>query len=315
MTGAGDSFRHRDTVGVSRRDVLAHLGLAAAVIAVQPLSASMAAAQAADGAGAFVLPLRITSLVHHIGISVRDVLKSAEFYSRVFGGSSVYGEKQPAVRYFISFKPGDAAVDAGDIAIGKLGTLGSVGKTQPLIDHLCVGAVAHDGAAWRAALEREGIKAVGGGIFFDKDAIAIQVAGARDEQMSAGEVTKMPSLYSGPALVKSTGFDHVMLRVTDPEASAQFYRKLLGLIPSSRQSGIVWFTDGDKVRLGLRKIVAGEEPGVDTYGVKVAAFDRAKVADGLRKLGATVTQMDAEGPSASLQFADIDGIKSMLTST
>ena len=34
------------------------------------------------------LPLQLTTLAHHIGISVRDVLKSDEFYSRIFGGSN-----------------------------------------------------------------------------------------------------------------------------------------------------------------------------------------------------------------------------------
>lgn len=307
MTSTNDSW--------TRRELLRQLGFGTAAMAASHLLAQLAQAQAGASAPPLQLPLQLTSLVHHIGISVRDVLKSAEFYSRVFGGSNVYGEKEPAVRYFIAFKPGDASVDAGDIAIGKLGTLGSQGKTEPLIDHLCVEAVSHEGAAWRAALQKEGLKALpSGGIFFDKDNIAIQVAGARAEQMSTGAVTRMPSLYDGPALVKSTGFDHVMLRVGDPQAAAVFYGKIFGLQPSGREKDVVWFTDKDKVRLGLRKTVAGEQPGVDTYGVKVAAFERARLVDALQKLGATVEAKRGDEPAGMVRFADIDGIKAVLTS-
>ena len=261
------------------------------------------------------LPLQLTTLAHHIGISVRDVLKSAEFYSRIFGGSNVFGEKEPALRYFIAFQPTDESVDAGDVAIGLLGTAGSVGQTEPLIDHTAVGAVPHSGAEWRAALAEININTLeAASILFDIDNIPIQVSGAVDGSMAAGEITAMPPLYSGEPLVESTGFDHVMLRVNDIELSANFYKLIFGLEPDSREgSHTIWYKDNDGVRLGMRNLVEGEVPGVDTYAVKVKPFNSSRVRQGLQDIGATIERPRAGESNQIIRFADIDGIKAVLT--
>lgn len=258
------------------------------------------------------LPLPLTTLAHHIGISVNDVLASAEFYSRVFGGDNVFGEKEPALRYFISFQASDPSVDAGDVAIGKIGTAGSTGRTVPLIDHFAIGAVPHYGSAFREVLaDMDVVTVAQASILFDNDNIPVQVAGAVDESMAAGEITPMPSLYDGPPLVQSTGFDHIMLRVSNLDDSADFYRTVFGIEPESRTADTLWYTDG-VVRLGMRLLSPGEEPGVDSYGVKIAPFDRESLASELEVLGATILPAQAGDSSLLLRVADIDGLNLVL---
>lgn len=258
------------------------------------------------------LPLRLTTLAHHIGISVNDVLASAEFYSKVFGGDNVFGEKEPALRYFISFQASDPSVDAGDVAIGKIGTAGSTGRTVPLIDHYAIGAVPHYGSAFREVLaEMDVVTVAQASILFDNDNIPVQVAGAVDESMAAGEITPMPSLYDGPPLVQSSGFDHIMLRVSNLDDSAAFYNQVFGIEPESRTADTLWYSDGE-VRLGMRLTTTGEEPGVDTYGVKIAPFNRERLAGELEALGATIHPPQAGDSSQLLRLSDIDGLNLVL---
>ena len=272
---------------------------------------SVASAQSAEDT--LELPLELTSFTHHIGISVNDVLASAEFYSRVFGGENVFGEQEPALRYFISFKSGDPAVDAGDVAIGKIGTAGSVGMTVPLIDHIAVAGVPHYGSAWRKALAEIGVNALAqAGIMFDIDNIPVQVAGALDESMAAGEITAMPSLYSGEPLVKSIGFDHIMLRVSDLDASAAFYNQVFGIDTESRTDDTLWYSDGT-TRMGMRLTKDGEAPGVETYGVKIERFNRDSLSSALTAIGATVHPAQAGDSDQLLRISDIDGINLVLT--
>ena len=259
------------------------------------------------------LPLELTSFTHHIGISVKDVLESAEFYSRVFGGENVFGEKEPALRYFISFQSGDPSVDAGDVAIGKVGTAGSVGRTEPLIDHIAVAAVPHYGSAWRSALSDIGVNALPqAGIIFDNDNIPVQVAGALDESMAAGEITDMPSLFSGDPLVQSIGFDHIMLRVSDLDASAEFYKQVFGIDTESRTEDTLWYSDGT-TRMGMRLTKGGEAPGVETYGVKIKRFNRDSLSAALTAIGATVHPAQPGDSDQLLRISDIDGINLVLT--
>ncbi|HEV7715751.1 MAG TPA: VOC family protein, partial [Steroidobacteraceae bacterium] len=226
-------------------------------------------------------------------------------YSRLVGGSNVNGEKEPFLRYFITLNP--ASGQPGDVAIGKLGTLGSVGKTTPFIDHFCVGAASFDDAAWRARLKQEGLTYIAQGVFIDSEGIAIQVAGGEGgESLSAGTISHMESLYTGEPLLHTAGYDHVMLRVKDVEKTGAFYKKMFGLPVVAREGGVAWVSDG-KLRLALRKIAAGEQPGIEHYAVKTAPFDRVALTKELVAMGASVGSFDAA--RNVFRFADPDGIK------
>jgi catechol 2,3-dioxygenase-like lactoylglutathione lyase family enzyme len=302
MSISGNREDSASGIALGRREVLGGLGaLAASGFAWAQAPTQASAANVAP----LPLPLKLTTLTHHIGISVRDVVTSATFYSRLVGGTNVNGEKEPFLRYFITLRPGDE--QPGDVAIGKLGTLGSTGKTTPLIDHFCVGAATYDDAAWRARLKQEGLTYIAQGVFADIDGIAVQVAGGEGgEGLSAGAITKLPPLYTGTPLLQTLGFDHVMLRVNDVERTAAFWKKMFGLSVSARESGTVWITDGAR-RLGWRKVAAGEQPGVEHYAIRTRPFDRAKLARELPAMGATVGSYDEV--RKGLRLADPDGIK------
>lgn len=290
-----------------RRAFLTAMGMAITL----PLATRMARAEEAL-AGPIALPMPLKTITHHIGISVRDVVKSATFYSRLFGGDNVDGEKSPSLRYFINLNSGSGvsgSTSAGSVAIGLLGTAGGAGHTIPFIDHMCFDAKPFDNARWQARLKQEGMKAFAS-IFFGVDGIPFQMSGGEGVQMSEGEIEKVPTLYTGKALVTSHGFDYVMIRVSDIDIAAAFFDKFFAL-KGAMKDGVMWLGDG-KSRLGLRKVAAGETPGFDEYVVKVDPFDRRKLSEELRKIGATIHE--DKGPSnRTLHFADVDAIKVGLT--
>src|SRR5271169_4803943 len=143
---------------ITRRSVLAALGLA--------LTPGIHGALWADddtAAKPLALPLKIKTICGHCGVSVPDVTKSALFYSKVFGGENVSGEKQPSLRYMINLGNNAALGGGGGVAIGKLGTLGGQGQTKSLIDHFCLNAEPFDDNAWQARLKAEGLVYYGHG--------------------------------------------------------------------------------------------------------------------------------------------------------
>lgn len=265
-------------------------------------------AVAATGAAPLQLPLHLTQLVNHIGISVPDVTKSATFYSHLFDGSRISGQEKPSLRYIINFYPG--AMSVGDLQ----GAAGGA-QTQALIDHFCVATEPYDSAAWRARLDQQGIRYFAGGSFVDIDSIPVQLAGGRSGAAprrprpagGGGGFMPMPPLYTGQPLVKAQGFERVMLHVSNLDAATAAFRKLFGLVPHKSGASEVLFSVG-AVRLGLRKAAEGEKPSIAAYAIKVAKFDRSRVSDALEALGAKVEPEEERGRRTVLRFADPDGI-------
>jgi catechol 2,3-dioxygenase-like lactoylglutathione lyase family enzyme len=260
------------------------------------------------------LPLRLSSLINHTGISVPDVTASALFYSKLFGGDKVGGElvpmpagQPPSTRYFLL---GDDA----NVAIGLLGTLGSAGQTSPLIDHIAVTAVDHDAQAWRARLKAENLRYVASEVFLDQDNIPIQVAGGHGgEPLTAAGATpaKLPVLYSGKPLVESLGFDHIMLRVPDVAAKVAFWQRLFGIEKMERRNGVVWLSDG-KHRLGFRMVAAGENPGYDYQAFRIGKTPRGQLEKGLVALGAKIAKRQPQDARNTVRFFGPDGIQTAL---
>jgi catechol 2,3-dioxygenase-like lactoylglutathione lyase family enzyme len=107
------------------------------------------------------------------------------------------------------------------------------------------------------------------------------------------------------AVCEAVGLDHVVLRVTDLERSADFYRTFFGKETArDRNPERIWFTAA-RSRLGLEQVAAGEMPHINRFGIRVAGFDRQIVTRKLSAIGVTVL------PSAGdtlLRFRDADGI-------
>jgi len=287
---------------LTRRSALAAIGVAlASVLPRNAWSQTEATAKPLD------LPLKIKTICGHCGVSVPDVTKSALFYSKLFGGANVTGEKQPSLRYMINLGNAAALGGGGGVAIGKLGTLGGQGQTKSLIDHFCLNAEPFDDNAWQARLKAEGLVYYGHGVFADVDKIFVQISGAQGgESLAAGQIEQMKSLYTGEPLVHPGGFEHIMLHVSNVDRSVAFYQKMFGLRESGRRSGIVYFSDGE-TGLALKQTAEGEKPNIHHYAVKVSKLDRAKVTSGLTALGATILPASEESKDA-IRFADPNGL-------
>lgn len=294
---------------ITRRNLLRNTalgGLALAGAGTLPgcVAGPAATAQAAQRQ-ALPLPLPLEQLYHHTGISVPDVETAGAFYSRLFGGENVNGEREPFLRYFIKLNP-------GEVAIGLLGTLGSTGMTEPLIDHICVDAYSFDDAAWRERLAAENMQYVAQGVFLGVDNIPVQVEGGEGgESLAAGEVTAMPSLYDGPALVSPHGFDHIVMAVSDVAAASAFWQRMFGLSELGMDGGVIWLTNGGSARLGLRLAREGERFGAAYQAVR-ASYDPAETRAALADLGARVLPSLAYDPADGIRFIGPDGIETML---
>jgi catechol 2,3-dioxygenase-like lactoylglutathione lyase family enzyme len=299
---AESAVGRNSAMSLQRRAVLALLGGSAITGALRPVFAL-----AATGVAPLTLPLHLEVLCGHIGVSVRDVAASALFYSRLFGGDNVTGEKLPFLRYMINLGGGENLGEGGGVAIGKLGTLGSQGKTSPLIDHFCLNARSFDEAAWRTRLKLEGLAYIAQGVFIDPDGIAIQIAGGQGgENLAAGAIETMAPLFTGEPLLRPLGFEHIMVQVSNLRRSMAFYERLFGLSPQSTKYGLTYFSDG-KTRLGLQQAAAGAVPAIHHYAVKVKAFDKVQLRRQLVALGATVLP-HTDGSRHSLRLADPEGL-------
>ena len=248
------------------------------------------------------LPLRLTQLVNHIGISVPDVVRSATFYSHLFDGARIVGQEKPALRYSIDFFP-------GAMAIGKL-RLSSGSEAHAFIDHFCVATKPFDQAAWRARLDREKVKYSAQGTFVEIGDIPVQLIGGHEggaKGPAGGGFKSMPPLFTGQPLIKAVGFHHLILHVADVAASTELFHRLFGLTAHESSSEGTFFGVG-AIRLGLRQTAQREKPGIASYGIRVAKFDRPRVSSELETLGAKIKPADGAGKQAVLRFADPDGI-------
>jgi predicted enzyme related to lactoylglutathione lyase len=271
-----------------------------------PLFGSVPAwAQAPQGG---LLPIN-TPKVDHLDVIVPDVAASARFYMGVFNTKLHAQPFQGGFRYFVLFGDLPANREVGYLAIGDSRGRGTY------IGHFCTSIFNYrrDSAAISSALVEAVAKAglgkieIGsgfGGIFKDPDGIEIQFLPAPDTLVTAAVPSDLVEPNKG--MVIPRGVDHVLLHVSDLEKGAQFYRILYGK-EASRQKGPerIWFQIGD-TRLGLQQVQSGQKPHIAHFGVKVAAFDRRAVTEGLARLGAKV--VPAPDEAGTLRFTDLDGI-------
>ena len=256
------------------------------------------------------LPLHLEQIVNHIGISVSDVVRSARFYSHLFDGPTILGQVKPALRYSVELYP-------GAMAIGALRPAAVTAGARGFIDHFCVAARPFDLAAWRARLDRDGLRYFAHGTFVEIGDIPVQLLGGRAASTrppgasqagaAAGGFAPMPPLYRGAPLVTAHGFEHVIVQVSDLDGATALFRKLFGLVPQWGASGSVSFGLGG-VRLGLRSAAGGEKPSIASFAIRVSPFDGPKLTDALSALGAQVEPVERHLQQTVLRFADPDGI-------
>jgi catechol 2,3-dioxygenase-like lactoylglutathione lyase family enzyme len=277
---------------LSRRTFVASLGFATCI----PLWSGRAWSQQS------ALPLDNLGL-EHLDIIVPDTAASARFYMQVFDSALHQQPFAGSVRYFVLL--GDLPDDrqVGYIAIGA-------GGERPVqIGHYCALAETYDRAGVSAALESAGYPAPSGGFGMipDVDGIELQLFTLPAGLVTAAVPSDLPVESNG--LVRPRGLDHVLLQVADMERSLAYYRFVYGtgleaVDPDNPDR--IWFQLESETRIGLEPVPAGEAPHIARFGIKVAPFDRASVAAGLRAIGAEVL-FDSSAPDL-IRFRDNDGI-------
>jgi catechol 2,3-dioxygenase-like lactoylglutathione lyase family enzyme len=237
------------------------------------------------------LPLK-TSGLEHVGFTVPDPQQSAAFYGRIFD-PQIFQEMSPPLRYYCRLGIGYVAFGGNTTAPARM-------------DHFCATVEDYRLDDMRAELKIRGITLAGTAGYnsvTDPDGIRTQFMATPGGLLP----TIIPStrVTQDDAVCEAVGLDHVVLRVTDLERSADFYRTFFGKETArDRNPERIWFTAA-RSRLGLEQVAAGEMPHINRFGIRVAGFDRQIVTRKLSAIGVTVL------PSAGdtlLRFRDADGI-------
>lgn len=237
------------------------------------------------------LPLR-SSGIEHVGFTVPDPQKSAAFYGRIFD-PQIFQEMSPPLRYY-------CRLGIGYVAFGGSTT----GPAR--MDHFCVTVEDYRLEEMRAELKSQGLTLAGGAGFnavTDPDGIRMQLMATPGGLLPT--IIASTRVTQDDAMCQAVGLDHVMLRVPDLERSAAFYRRFFGKEAArERRPDRLWFTSA-RSRLGLEQASAGEMPHIEHFGIRVAGFDRQRVARRLAEAGVMVLPSTDE---KLLRFRDADGI-------
>jgi catechol 2,3-dioxygenase-like lactoylglutathione lyase family enzyme len=271
---------------ITRRDALTLLGASAI-----PLFASRAARSQEP-----LLPVRATDL-DHFGITVRDSVKTAEFFARAFD-PQLFREIDSPTRLYVKLAN-------AHMAIGNRAYWTREEVDLPILDHICARVENYREPEVQQALTDAGIELGAGRSFpVDPDGLFLQL-GAAPGGMSrtiipAGRVTHED------AIVQIMGLDHIMVAVTDLDRSDKFYSLIFGPAASRSQNPArLWYDIGSHTRLGLERVAAGEKPSFHHFALRVAAFDRREATRRLQEIGAVIAPSNDEN---LLRFRDPNGI-------
>ena len=240
----------------SRRDALRQLG-AGAIALLAP-----GVARADD------FPLHTTG-IEHFGYTVPDPEAAAKFYGRIFDGQ-LFQEKDPPPRFYVKLGTGYLA-------------FGGNASSSPSIDHFCALVENYQPQEMRKSLEAAGVSMSSGpfGMALDPDGLRLQLL--RVPGGLAKTIIPAYRLSQDDALFEAIAPDHVMLRVSDLERSAEHYKKIFGAEASrTKKPERVWFAVA-RTKLGLELAGEGEKPSIHHISVRVAGFQKKTALDKLKR--------------------------------
>jgi catechol 2,3-dioxygenase-like lactoylglutathione lyase family enzyme len=237
------------------------------------------------------LPLRNTGLEHY-GFTVPDSEAAARFYGRIFD-TQLFKEKDPPPRFYV-----------------RLGTsylaFGQHPDQAPFIDHFCVLTEGYGRGEARKVLEEAGITFAGNGplgMAADPDGLRLQLLAVPGGL--AGTIVPGPRISQDEPLFQAIGTHHLVLRVSNLEASTAHYRKIFGPeLPRTKKTEGVWFQLA-RTRLALEQAAPGEKPSIHELSVRVAGFDSKAAVAMLKHAEIEVTASTAK----SVTFKDLNGIE------
>ncbi len=236
------------------------------------------------------LPLRNTGL-EHFGYTVPDAEAAARFYGRIFD-TQLFKEKDPPPRFYVR------------LGISYL-AFGQHTDVPPFIDHFCVLTEGYGRGEARKVMEAAGIAFAGNGplgMAADPDGLRLQLlpvpAGL------AGTIVPGPRISVDEPLFHAIGADHIVLHVSNLEASAAHYKKIFGAeLPRTKKPDTVWFQLAH-TRLALEQVASGEKPSIHHISLRVADFDPKTAPAKLKQASAEVVAAN----SKSVTFKDLNGI-------
>jgi catechol 2,3-dioxygenase-like lactoylglutathione lyase family enzyme len=255
-------------------------------------------------AAAFFSPLALAadnalriSRLDHVSLSVADIPKTVDFYTRLFGNTVAKEKESP--RQYVTL--GNAYIAIGTPAAGR-----PTGR----VDHYCAGFRNQTVAEASAILAQRQVKFTAPppfGIFIpDPAAIPVQLwtENSFTDVLHTSAVIDHPS--PGAPIFQPLGLDHIVIAVADLAQSAAFYEKIFG-----PPTGRFVFQAGSST-ITLISTRDRQTPGVDHFCVLASKFDYAIVTKQLQSAGAT---LEAPLKAGSPLFRDPNGILLEVTST
>lgn len=231
----------------------------------------------------------------HVQIAAPDAAKSAAFFVSVFGNP--VWKNNRAIRRYVKLGSGYVGIDQGPARV----------------DHLSCGIQGFQVDEVHAFLKQRGIAYMdfpsGRDIsVMDPDGIKLELSAENSWAQLASataspEPPTAPATASGEPVFRAFGLDHILLNVSDPEKSAEFYAKIYGPV-SERRNNRIWFRIG-KSRIGLLKTPPGQKAGVNHFCVSAMAFNYDAAIKQLASAGAAIETPEVAGAP---EFRDPDGL-------
>ena len=230
----------------------------------------------------------------HIEFYVSDVLKSRDFFARIFGTTLKVRTPKRYLKLgatYMAFEP-----PRGNNLAGR-------------VDHVSVAVRNLEMPRLHTFLDQRGVayqdypSGRDTGVT-DADSIRLQLSPENGWSL-LNPATFPPETVSiaEPPIFRAIGLDHILLNVSDPAKSIAFYTKFLGQATPGNNNR-VWFQVGAS-RIGLLQTPAGERPGVNHFCVSAEPFDYDDAVRKLKQLTATVEDPEIAGAP---QFRDPDGL-------
>jgi catechol 2,3-dioxygenase-like lactoylglutathione lyase family enzyme len=234
--------------------------------------------------------------IDHVEFYVSDIERARNFFAAVFGNTLL--KNVSAAKSYLKVGSAYLAFEKPRTAGGPLTT-----------DHVSVAIRDIDMPRVHALLDSRGIA------YRDypsgRDTAILDADGIRTQLSPSNgwSLLKTPTFSPDTVVLREapifrpTGIEHILLNVTDPEASARFYEQVLGPV-SLRNNNRIWFRVGGS-RIGLLKTPEGQRPGVNHFCVSAEPFNYDAVVARLSALGATVERPEIPGAPS---FRDPDGM-------
>jgi catechol 2,3-dioxygenase-like lactoylglutathione lyase family enzyme len=243
-----------------------------------------------------LLPVRATDL-DHFGVTVRDSVKTAEFFGRAFD-PQLFREMDSPTRLYVK-------LGTAHMAVGNRAYWTQEEVELPILDHICARIENYRETELRQALTAAGIE-LGAGRYFpvDPDGLFLQI-GAAPGGMSR-TIIPATRVTHEDAIVQIMGLDHIMVAATNLDRSDEFYGRIFGKAAQRTTNPTrLWYDVGTHTRLGIEQVAAGERPSFHHFALRVAGFDRNEAAQRLQEIGAKIESSNDE---RLLRFRDPNGI-------